>query len=157
MDRANPPNPKGAFVCEAVGQVTGPGAAWGLHVSDGEQPRFLVFLSVSGTLSMAPGAGRGSRVLDPGSHPAINKGANRKGLTNRLMLVVCGRYLEIYVNNKAVCNPVRMMNEIVTPRVALLVVGTRQRGGTAEFESVLVAPAGVLPSLEERVAAVKGK
>jgi hypothetical protein len=49
------------------------------------------------------------------------------------------------------------MNEIVTPWVALLVVGTRQRGGTAEFESVLVAPAAGLPSLEERVEAVKGK
>jgi serine/threonine protein kinase len=159
MGRAMPPNPKGPFACEAIGRVTGLGGRWGLTVLDDGKPRFSVAIHVSGAVTFHKGATAEHRVLDPGKHPAINpKGAKGKGLPNRLLVVVHGRYTEVYVNNRAVCNPIRRVNSIAVPQVALFCAGgLRKAPATAEFESVAVAPADSLPSLESRGARPRSK
>jgi hypothetical protein len=158
MDRATPPNPKGsAFACEVVGKVDGPAGRWGLTLIDDGTPRFSISIAVAGTLSFHKGGTGELRVLDPGKHPAIHKGAKSRGQANRLLLLIHERYVELYVNNQAVCHPFLLVKPIAVPQFALLCAAPRKRGATAELESVVVVPVPSLPSLESRGAKPTGK
>jgi hypothetical protein len=156
MGRANPPNPRGAFACEVVGKVTGVGGRWGLEISDEGKPGVAVTIAAVGIVSLRTLSSK-TRQLDPGTHPAIKKGVPGKGLRNRLLLVVRGRYLEVYVNNRAVPDPILLKKEIATPQIALLCRAQRARGAIAEFDSIIVKPAGSLPPLEKRGAKPREK
>jgi hypothetical protein len=159
LERGNPPRPSGPFACEVVGRVNGPFARWGLVISQDGKEQFSVRLAVAGVLNFRLGANGPPRQLEPepGKHPAIHKGAKGKGLPNRLLIVVQGRYLEIYVNGVTVCDPVLLDAEVTRPEVALMCGSPRPKGALAEFEGVVVGPADILPPLEKRGARPKGK
>jgi hypothetical protein len=155
LARAQPAPPGDDFVCQVIGRARGPLARWGLSVANRDGPgggqRLNVSLGNPGLLRV----GRGGRPL-PGledvSHPAIRKGPN---VANTLLVVLRGRQLETYVNGVAVCDPVLLDHAIPSPRLALLGAGATPQGGTAEFESITVWPAGSIPPLARRGAVPK--
>jgi predicted Ser/Thr protein kinase len=155
LGRANPPNPRGDFACEVVGKVSGPNSRWGLFISEAGKPRFFVTLSAQGAVYMRPGTSAPRQLAS--THPAIKKGAKGKGVRNTLLIVVRGRYLEVYVNGKAVCHPVVLDEATATAQISLLCAGGRTRGADAEFESIVVKPAGSLAPAEQRGAMRKGQ
>jgi serine/threonine protein kinase/Tfp pilus assembly protein PilF len=149
----------GAFVCEAVGKVIGPNGRWGLLIGQDGEDQLGVTLSVPGVLFGRIGPKGELKQLEPepGRHPAIRRGMKGLSGRNRLLIVVSGRYAEVYVNGKAACDPVVLEKELTNPQVGLLCAGFRAKGATAEFESVVVRPAGSLPPPEKRGAKPKGK
>jgi hypothetical protein len=157
LDRAKPPDPTGPFAVEASGRVTGVSGRWGVAIGDAEAP-LLAIVSVSDQGQVLLSGDVTSDVLRrvepvPGKHPAVKREA---GAGNRLTVVVAGRYLEVYVNKAAVCDPVLLPRELKgTPRICLACMSSNDEGGTlAEFEGINVAPAN-LPPLTERGAVPK--
>src|SRR5262249_18426402 len=117
---------------------------------------FSLQLAVSGALTLeAPGT---ARVLWPGTGnlPSSPPGTEGKPGRTRLLMVVSGRYLETYVNGRAVADLVLLDAEVTAPQAALRGVGQGGGEATAEFERVTVRPAGSLPSLQARGAVPKG-
>jgi serine/threonine protein kinase len=86
-------------------------------------------------------------------HPAIVEGSKGKGILTRnaLLVVVKGRYLEAFVNGKAVLQPVLLDRPLKSPRFSLS-AATSSTSGSAEVEveSLTIWPATSIPELDAR-------
>jgi hypothetical protein len=159
LDRAVPPNPRGAFVCELVGRITGRGG-WGLACHDGRDDpghiHFAVRLFHTGQLQVIRreltdvDTPAGSDI-SAGTHSAIK----RDGF-NALRVVVRDRVLEVYVNGVAVRDPIVLERDVPAVHLSLLCWCARARlTVTSEYQSVTVWPAAGIPPLERRGAVRK--
>jgi hypothetical protein len=146
------------FACELVGRVKGPGpASWGLHLTNGarDQHRRAIILRLSPDgMHVQPGRGESAEENMPAAeaikHPAIRPPDE----ANRLPAVLRGRQLEVYVNGKAVCDPVFVPAEL-SPAYVALFCQFGARGGQADFERLTVWPADGLPTPESRGAVAR--
>jgi serine/threonine protein kinase len=160
LEKNRPSNAGNGFACQVVGKSVGTGSGWGLaireHVGAKTVVRARVLITVSGQLHTSfDSAEDGEAKMDAEtvSHPALQKGGP---IRDRLLVVVRGRQMEIYVNGIAVHDPILLERENAAPALALLCMG-RQPGTTAEFDSVTVWPVDSIPPLEKRGAIPKGK
>jgi hypothetical protein len=147
------------FACELAGRVKGPGPliSWGLHLGNGahgEQRRTLILRIGRDGLHIAPGKGDGEEVDMPAAeavaHPAIWPAEE----VNRLLVVLRGRQLEVYVNGVAVCDPILVPADL-SPAFVALFAQFGPRGGEVDFERLTVWPADGLPTPEARGAVAK--
>jgi hypothetical protein len=160
LDRANPANPEGPFAVEVSGQLTSPSGWWAIQLGDAEKPHAAgVILSTGGNVDLSGEATRQAKGWkhigpDPTKNRVVNQG--QIGAANKLLLVVIGRQLEVYVNQVAVCDPILLPREIVKPKVLLRCVPREKLGNTfVKFEYVAVYSAASLKPVTERGAVPK--
>ncbi len=145
------------FACEVIGRVTRhPQHAWEVWIATQKSPRgLLVRLNGQGAVTILAADGDGRPALGSAlpvlERPWIARGA----AFNKLLVIIRGRLLEVYVNGKAVCDPV-VLDWDVTPAHVLLGCQAPHRGERAEFERFTVWPADGLPLPAARGAVKKG-
>jgi serine/threonine protein kinase len=145
------------LAAEAVGRFKGPGlAAWGMTLVGGTDEHPLLMVIRIGRKELHVFQRRSeAEVGDPVpdetiAHPAL------KPLDefNRLLVILRGRQLEVYVNGVAACDPV-LVPAALSPAQVRLSVHFPPKGGEAEFERLTIWPADSLPTPEARGAVVR--
>jgi WD40 repeat protein len=143
------------FACQVVGRpmrLGNPGnhelsSAWGFGVEGGskDDPRgFQVRIDREGQVfvDLDPPNRTTREALHLG--PFVNKCVRAGNAKNELRVVLHEKQLEIYVNSIAVCEPIRFVQELASPRIALGAIG-KARGDGAEFAKIEVRSAEHLP------------
>jgi|GEM_PF-6769717 len=150
--------PKENCACQVEAAVLGGGPylTWGLCITEGPfagaTQSIAVALTSQGVLEQWAGASGGILQRSPSvsieGHAAIHSGT---GVSNTILLIVRGRLLEVYVNNRAVMDPVVMERAFSMPSLHLCCF-KRGSGITSivEFKNVTVWSAEQIPPLEER-------
>jgi hypothetical protein len=134
------------FACEVVGRVKrGPSGWWGVYIEEERTERGVrLCVNGKGQWKMLPGddepdPNRGP-YGGPFAHPAIKKGAE----LNRLLMVLRGRRLEMYVNGQAVCEPVTLDRDVTPGHLGLWALAEDERTIT-ELERFTVWSARAAP------------
>jgi hypothetical protein len=86
--------------------------------------------------------------------PVLHKAIKPDGQQNTLLVILRGRWLEAYVNQAAVCDPILLEQEIISAGIGLTASGAG-KGSVAEFTHVTVWPAVNLPTPDQRGAKPK--
>jgi hypothetical protein len=150
--------PFSRFACEVVGRVNRTGtASWGLRLANGvrgERFRAIILRISRDGLHIEPGKREAAEENMPAAEAIKHRAIRPADETNRLLVVLRGRQLEVYVNSKAVCDPVFVPAEL-SPAYVALFCQFGARGGQADFERLTVWPADGLPTPESRGAVAR--
>jgi hypothetical protein len=148
------------FACEVVGVIKDPtpgGWKLGLVNDQAIQNRGVgIVLDQGASLRIEayehdPEKKRGPSV-GPIHHPAIGKA----GQPNALLVVVRGRVLEVYVNGRAVWDPI-LVDRDFTPGRLVLGAFAGPQGVNVEFERITVWPLQGVATPQELLAQIKPK
>jgi hypothetical protein len=135
------------IACQVAGRVVTAQGRWGLAITDGppipKSPRTMITLNNQGVLFVEDNKSESQPTT---THPAIKKAGGQ----NTLLVVVCGRYLEVYVNGVAVRDPLVLDRALSSPTLALAAASARRVAATAEFDSITVWPADSVPPPDQR-------
>jgi hypothetical protein len=145
------------FAAEVVGRFKGPTpTVWGLSLAGGtdEHPVLLTVRMGRKVLHVFE-----PRTEADAEEPPPDRMANQITLKplddhNRLLVILRGRQLEVYLNGVAPCDPV-LAPAGLSPALVRLSVRFFQRGGEVEFERLTIWPADGLPTPEARGAVPK--
>ncbi len=136
------------FACEVTGRIDPAAKKWGMHVLNTEK-KVGISLCVQndGSLEVWPGwdeyRGPETKVFP---HKTIKKGEE----FNKLLVIVRGRRVEVYINDVAVCDPIVMPAHFTPARLQLSLHSGKD--SLVEFERITVWSAEDLPTPEERLA-----
>ncbi len=135
------------FACEVAARADASARKWGLHLLNAEKMVGIsLCVQTDGTLEIWPGwDGYHGPYTSVFAHGAINKGNE----LNKLLAVVRGRQVEIYINGVAVCDPVTMPADFTPVTVKLSFHSGKE--AEAQFERVTVWSAEGLPTPKERL------
>jgi predicted Ser/Thr protein kinase len=131
-----------SIACRLVGSCDQPQGQWGLLVSNGAfqaaMNRVQVLVTTTGSLSVRVhngGAGGGGDLPElTFPHAKVKEGVKNQ---NALLIVLRGRFLELYANGVAVHDPIVLDWEILNPHVYLTARSGPQKV-VAEFEEVTI-------------------
>jgi hypothetical protein len=160
VPRQNAIRETGDFALQVRGTVSGAAGLWGMSLSNGPGSlspyRVNVVLDTKGQLFVESVIGNADNVtvLPAIINPKINVG--EKKINTLLAVVRGGRTLELYVNGKAVCQPLVLERELNALAPGLVCYCLDDKGATAEFNSVTGWMADRLTTPEQR-GAVKPK
>jgi thiol-disulfide isomerase/thioredoxin len=145
------------FACEVVGRIQEPPTGgWKLALVTDQpiQNRGVgIIVNSAGQLTLEayehdPEKGRGPKV-GPFLHPAVKKA----GRANALLVVARGRQLEVYVNGRAVCDPV-LVDRDFTPARLVLGAFSEGKGANVELERITVWPLQGVATQQELLARI---
>jgi hypothetical protein len=129
------------FACEVVGRVaSGSEGAWSLFLSNLGTPHqgIRVVLHADSTLEIGKSAVADPKMaethIEPFAHPAIKLGTE----FNRLLVVLRGHELDVFVNGVSVCEPVHIQQQILPATVSLSASAGPDEASRIEFTSCKV-------------------
>jgi hypothetical protein len=130
------------FACEVVGHVAGPPTGqWGVFVRDDTAPRGVrVSLDGEGRWAMGPDPWQAEPNRAPWAGPVAHRAVKRGKESNKLLVVLRGRRLDVYVNGEAVCEPVTL-DRGLTPAHVGLYGAAGPETARLEFERFTIWPA----------------
>ena len=135
------------FAAEVTGQVTGPvSGAWGLAITD-EANKHGVDLKIdsAGTLHIIPIPWGEEKDIGP-LVPPITHNAIKPGKEfNKLLVILRGRQLEVYVNGVPVTRPLLLDRDLAPAPLMLQGFSGAEPGAVAQFERFTVWSADGLP------------
>jgi WD40 repeat protein len=133
--------------CQVVGRTFGQHDqdGWGLFLWNEDERAVAVKLSRDGTVGVGrcPALSRSFpvREMGPIHHAAIKPGDE----ANRLLVVLRGQILEVYVNGVAVCQPIVLPQDITPVGISLAAL-PQKKGARVEFQRLTIWPSDALPS-----------
>jgi serine/threonine protein kinase len=140
------------FACEFVARVVTPDSdGWGCDVLKEREHGLRISIDSYGQLHLLPlAAEKDPWAIDHDTFKPIRHEAIKPyGEENTLLVVVRGRQVEVYVNGKAVVNPVTLPADITPAQVWYAMLGGKD-GTTVELERITVWSAADLPAPEAR-------
>jgi serine/threonine protein kinase len=138
------------FACQVEGRVTGGAGSWLLSIQPvGSRHVFRIGLATEGNVYVfSTDRGAGDKIPN-GVHHTTNRAIMAGAQFNKLLVIVRGRVVEIYVNGVAIVDPV-VADEDITPGFLLLGAQSRKQAVEAEFKRITVSSADGLPTPQER-------
>jgi hypothetical protein len=129
------------FACEVVGRIaSGAQSTWSLYLSNLGTPHqgIRVVLHAEGTLEIDRSAVADPKFseihIEPFAHPAIKLGTE----FNRLLVVLRGQELQVFVNGESVCEPVHIQQHIFPASISLSASAGPDEASRIEFTSCKV-------------------
>jgi hypothetical protein len=129
------------FACEAVGRVaSGEHGTWSLYLSNLGTPhqgiRIMLHADATMEIGRSPVADpKFSEIqIEPFAHPAIKPGAE----FNRLLVILRGQDLEVFVNGVSVCEPIHIQQHILPATISLSASAGPEEASRIEFTSCKV-------------------
>jgi hypothetical protein len=128
------PNVNSNFACEVVGRIASGHGTWSLYVSNLDVPHqgIRIALHSEGTLEIGRSVVADPKVSEihvgPFAHSAIKSGAE----FDRLLAVLRGQELRVFVNGVSVCEPVHLRQHLLPAKLALS--GSAEPDGPSRVE-----------------------
>ena len=135
------------YACELQGRVTGDATgAWGLYLHYAEKGHGVhVLVNGEGKWEIAPSIWEPEPNRGPYAGPVAHRAIKPGKATNKLLVVVRRRRLEIYINDEAVCEPV-ILDRNVSPGEMGLLALAKDEPSRIELQCLTIWSAKDLPA-----------
>ncbi len=148
-----PAKPSREFACEVLGRVSASNVAWGMRLLSPKQDRIIdVALEFDGDMVVRRIVGESSK---PIAGPFKVAGLKAGSQFNAILIVLRGRFLEVFVNGRSVCDPITLETGDVVAEARIHTEGSIPSTLHAEFQRVKLWAADKLPTAQSRGAVVR--
>lgn len=150
-----PSKPPKDFACEVVGKVGLANVVWGLRLLNARRDRAIdIALGNIGDMVVWRRTDKPAdtpKAIAGPLKPASQKSGNQ---FNTLLVVLRGRFLEVYVNGRSVCDPITLETDELPAQLLINTQGTPV-ALHAEFQRLKLWSGEAIPSAQARGAVVK--